>query len=250
MQRKALPNYIPSYVPNYIPNYIPRAFFYGSRIYSGQLEKGQGYNELVPIKVLSFVQGTVDDKMGKVFTIHPLAFGGTDPTPVEHHEPGYNMVELTFIQLGKFAGMDGSGKLKGIDAWASLFGLGVCQSEHTEDNLYKVNPNRYQGDAVVRAINELYYMAMIQREDYERFVGDELRQEREIGDVIETLVEDGVKRRAKEMAKEMVKEMMEERAKEESEKLQTDKVVATTDAKSESPDGIVKKRPPHQHTPQ
>eukprot|EP00766_Chilomastix_caulleryi_P006570 gnl/Chilomastix_caulleri/8826.p2 GENE.gnl/Chilomastix_caulleri/8826~~gnl/Chilomastix_caulleri/8826.p2 ORF type:complete len:50 (+),score=17.00 gnl/Chilomastix_caulleri/8826:55-204(+) len=49
----------------------------------------------------------------------------------------------------------------------------------------------------------------------------------------------------------MVKEMMEERAKGRiGENCKTDKVVATTDAKSESPDGIVKKRPPHSHTPQ
>eukprot|EP00766_Chilomastix_caulleryi_P002048 gnl/Chilomastix_caulleri/3025.p2 GENE.gnl/Chilomastix_caulleri/3025~~gnl/Chilomastix_caulleri/3025.p2 ORF type:complete len:93 (+),score=40.58 gnl/Chilomastix_caulleri/3025:317-595(+) len=68
--------------------------------------------------------------------------------------------------------------------------------------------------------------------------------------MVEKRVEEVVEKRAKEMAKEMVKEMMEERAKEGSEKLQTDKVVATTDAKSESPDGIVKKRPPHSHTPQ
>eukprot|EP00766_Chilomastix_caulleryi_P001332 gnl/Chilomastix_caulleri/2305.p1 GENE.gnl/Chilomastix_caulleri/2305~~gnl/Chilomastix_caulleri/2305.p1 ORF type:complete len:132 (+),score=50.82 gnl/Chilomastix_caulleri/2305:379-774(+) len=131
--------------------------------------------------------------------------------------------------------MDGSEKLEGIDAWASLFGLDACQSERPENSLYKVNLNRYQGDAVVGAIGELHNMAVKRYEDYKRFVDEELQREREVDNITKMLAEKMAKDMAEEMAEKRVKEMMEEmaekrveemaremmekRAKEESEKL-------------------------------
>lgn len=156
-------------------SYRKRSFYYGCTIFSKQLTAGKGFSHLKPVRVVSFLNKSLDDDKGVKFDYvlvnkaYKEKEGGVYLEYTEEEEP---LLQFTYIQLSLFD-RDHANFNDNLEAWLSLMSIEKSDSNVGSDNgtfipLYNISLSKYNNSNIKAAIDEL---ARIAKDHFSDYVG-------------------------------------------------------------------------------
>ena len=114
-----------------------RTLFYWSRLYTGQLQKGNGYHTLLPTITINICDFTLFDETAYYHSTYHLYEDST----LQRLKKADDVLEIHFIEMNKFLEAWHEEKLNSLDnllaRWLLLLGMVDARKQKVYDDIYK-----------------------------------------------------------------------------------------------------------------